>query len=642
MCGIAGIVDRTLSKESGLNNVKNMLETIHQRGPDSDGLWSDQIVFLGHKRLSIHDLSPTGHQPMLSHSGRYTLVFNGEIYNFHELKKELQGISWKGTSDTEVILAAFDNWGVEKSLEKLNGMFAIAVWDSQKGQLILARDRFGEKPLYYYNDGQKFIFASEITCFEALDHLPLSLNHSAILQQMQRSYIPNPLSIYNGVNKLPPGEYLTLSSNGKTEIKSYWTLSECIEKSLSSPFNDPDEAINELDQELRKAIKIRMSSDVPLGAFLSGGVDSSLVCALMQQQSERPVNTFTIGFDVEGYNEAEQAKEVAQHLGTNHTEFYFKPQDLLDIVPNIGSVFDEPFSDASQIPTFLVSQIAKEKVTVCLSGDGGDELFSGYKRYPGSIEMWNKISKIPMRTLVASLIQKTPTKLLDTSFKFLEGQTSKYGRQGKVGNKLKNFSNWMDAKSLLEFYSKTMQHWGEEIMAHPTPQAHIWNPQSPDLPTDIEKMMYMDSLNYLPGDILTKVDRTAMTHSLEGRIPLLDPNVVATAWRMPLEFKQRGNVGKWALKQVLYKYLPQELMEKPKMGFGIPIHLWLTNELKEWTYDLLSQETLKRQGIFNHQLVYQKLENHRLGNENNSTLLWDVLMFQSWLNAKPKRTTLIG
>ncbi|KZW98823.1 hypothetical protein JL49_20745 [Pseudoalteromonas luteoviolacea] len=638
MCGIAGFYSRQVSQEVASQNLNLMLSSIEHRGPDDFGTWHSEGLHLGHRRLSIHDLSAAGHQPMQSASGRFHIVFNGEIYNFEELRKELPQQSWRGTSDTEVMLAAFECWGIEASLSKFNGMFGFAVWDQFERSLILARDRFGEKPLYYYDQGSCFAFASELTAIEQVQGISLTIDRAAVSRQIQTSYIPAPLTIYREVKKLPPGCLLKLKPNNEIKIESYWSLSDTITEAQKTPFQDEREAVESLESELLKAVKLRMASDVPLGAFLSGGVDSSLVVALMQAQSSTPVNTFSIGFNVEGYNEAVFAKEVSEYLGTNHTEQYLNPSEALNIVPNLGRVFDEPFSDASQLPTYLVSAIAKEKVTVCLSGDGGDELFCGYKRYQATADIWSKINKFPCRNTFASIIQKTPNHILDKLFAFLSPVAAKYGRKGAIGPKLQTLSTWLRAQDIAELYNISLVHWknANEIVISSS-EAQIWAPESPNLGDVIEHMMYSDSVAYLPGDILTKVDRTAMSVSLEGRIPLLDPKVAETAWRLPLNMKQRGSCGKWALKQVLYKYLPQEMMERPKMGFSVPIHEWLRADLKDWAQDLLSPERLSSQGLLTPEPISEALRKHLLGEENNAAMLWDILMLQSWIDANPSR-----
>ena len=640
MCGFAGVFH---SSELNFDEqkLKNMLDSIEHRGPDDEGLWSRGNIFLGHRRLSIHDLSIAGHQPMHSQSKRYTIIFNGEIYNFEEIRAQLPQIEWRGTSDTEVMLHAIEFLGIERSLQIFNGMFAFALWDSMEQCLTLARDKFGEKPLYYGLINSHFVFASELTCIEAEFGEYLTINRSAIAKQAAVSYIPAPLSIYNEVNKLQAGSFVQYKGNKLSDVRAFWSLAGVIKKAKKNQFSNDEEAVDHLHGCLKHAVKLRMASDVPLGAFLSGGVDSSLVVALMQSQSDKPINTFSIGFDVPGYNEAEFAKEVAGYLGTNHHEKYFTPKDVLDVVPRLGAMFDEPFSDASQMPTYLVSAMAKEKVTVALSGDGGDELFSGYNRYTATPAIWNKIERLPARNLIAATIKKLPNSLLNTLFFFLTKKAVSYGRQGKIGPKLKTLAAWLDATSIEDFYKQSITHWKEsDALVFGSSEHNLFDFLSTD-EVSIEEfgewMMYLDSMSYLSGDILTKVDRTAMSVSLEGRVPLLDPAVVEAAWRMPFSMKQKGNVGKWPLKQVLYQYLPREMMERPKMGFGVPIHDWLRSELKEWAQDLLSFERLKSQGLYNPMLVQNTLINHLKGDENNASKLWDILMVQAWFDADTSR-----
>lgn len=640
MCGFAGVLH---SSELNFNEqkLKNMLDTIEHRGPDDEGLWSKNNVFLGHRRLSIHDLSSAGHQPMHSQSMRYTIIFNGEIYNFEEIREQLPLCEWRGSSDTEVMLNAIEAWGIEKALGAFNGMFSFALWDDQEQCLTLARDKFGEKPLYFGLVKESLFFASELTCIEAEFGEYLTINRSAIAKQAAVSYIPAPMSIYNEVNKLQAGNFVQYKGNKLSDISAFWSLAGVIEKAKENQFVNDEEAVDHLHGCLKHAVKLRMASDVPLGAFLSGGVDSSLVVSLMQAQSVKPVNTFSIGFDVPGYNEAVFAKEVADYLGTNHHEKYFTPKDVLDVVPRLGSMFDEPFSDASQMPTYLVSAMAKEKVTVVLSGDGGDELFSGYNRYTATPAIWNKISKVPCRNMIASTIQKLPNNLLNTLFFFLTKKAASFGRQGKIGPKLKTLATWLGANSVEDFYKQSITHWKEsDALVIGSPEYNLLDFLSTDDVTFEEFgewMMYLDSMTYLSGDILTKVDRTAMNVSLEGRVPLLDPAVVEAAWRMPFSMKQKGDIGKWPLKQVLYQYLPREMMERPKMGFGVPIHDWLRSELKEWTQDLLSFERLKNQGLYNPVLVQDTLTKHLKAEENNAAKLWDVLMVQAWFDADSNR-----
>ncbi|WP_341659354.1 asparagine synthase (glutamine-hydrolyzing) [Vibrio sp.] len=639
MCGIAGIYNSSLSYSYSDEQLMKMLTCITHRGPDSFGVKQVDGVNLGHRRLAIHDLTSAGHQPMSSHTGRFEVVFNGEIYNFNEIRELLPNVIWSGSSDTEVMLAAFEYFGVEKSLCLFNGMFAFAVWDRKDSSLILARDKFGEKPLYYYHENNVFAFASELTSIEALDDVKLTIDRNAVCRQLQCSYIPAPLTIYKEVRKLPPGHIMIVKLGKKMTIRPYWTLSSEIKKSKGNIISSEDEAVELLEQELLHSVKLRMAADVPLGAFLSGGIDSSLVVSLMQAQSSEPINTFSIGFNVDGYNEAEFAKQVADYLGTSHTEHYFDSSDVINLVPQMPKVFDEPFSDSSQLPTLLVSKMAKEKVTVCLSGDGGDELFSGYKRYQAIPDIWSKISKFPCRKAFANIIKSTPTPLLSKLFFFLSPFANKYGRKGDVGQKLKILVNWLQAQDVNDLYNLSLQHWKHvNQLVLLSGYSDVWEPDCTDLEHEIEKMMYQDSIAYLPGDILTKVDRTAMSVSLEGRIPLLDPNVASIAWRLPMHMKQRGDTGKWALKQVLYKYVPQKIMDRPKMGFGVPMNAWLRNELQPWMRDVLAFDKLQNQELLNVDILETSIKNHVSGSENNAAQLWDVLMLQSWLDENSKRS----
>ncbi|MCF6439041.1 asparagine synthase (glutamine-hydrolyzing) [Pseudoalteromonas luteoviolacea] len=642
MCGLAGGVS-ALGAETLHIEVEKMSQAIVHRGPDQSGVWYDGKVALAHRRLSIMDLSDAGKQPMASHNDRYIIAYNGEVYNFSELKRELDAqfdIQWCGHSDTEIILEAISHWGLEVSLQKFNGMFAFALWDTQESKLYLARDRFGEKPLYYYWDEKQFFFASEITCFEQLPHLNLSVNQCAISKQLQTGYIPAPYSIYTSISKVMPGCYIEFSPSGSMEKRQYWSSRSAILNAKSNAYKSTEEGLSHLEEVLSNAVKLRMHADVPLGAFLSGGVDSSLVTALMQKNSSEPINTFSIGFDVEGYNEADFAKMVAEHLGTRHHERYLTQQDALDVIPKLGEMFDEPFADASQIPMYLVSKVAKEKVTVCLSGDGGDEFFCGYKRYQAAEAMWNKIGKVPCRKTIAAMLKTLPPSMLEYAFFFLKPYAEKFGRKGHLGLKIKKFADWITAQSVDELYQLSMKHWADaSVMRNSshffTDVSQMWGEEEGLAPA--ERMMAYDTEQYLPGDILTKVDRAAMQVSLEGRIPLLDPNVFDAAWRFKLSDKHRSGDAKWPLKQVLHKYVPKEAFDRPKLGFGVPIHLWLKSELKEWAGDLLSREMLLKHGIFNPDTVISAFENHIVGKQNNASALWGVLMSQAWFDAKQDR-----
>jgi len=640
MCGIAGIYNPKNTHSQAKSVMNNMLSAIIHRGPDDFGIWQQDALTLGHRRLSIHDLTVAGHQPMHSQNNRFTIVFNGEIYNFEELRAELNISKWKGCSDTEVMLESISQWGVNRALTRFNGMFSFALWDAANQTLTLARDRFGEKPIYYYFHNNILAFASEIKSLEVNPDLELKIDRSALTHHLETSYIPAPLSVYTHVKKLPPGNVLTFTVGKDLNIDNYWDLAGHIENAKCNLFTCENEAIEALDVALTKAVKLRMAADVPLGGFLSGGIDSSLVLALMQSQSNKPVNSFSIGFNVPGYNEAKYAKEVANYLGTNHHEQYLSSDDALDIIPKLGAIFDEPFSDVSQIPTYLVSAMAKKHVTVCLSGDGGDELFSGYKRYLTIPEIWNKINYIPCKFIFSKILKNTPVSVLEKLFFFLKPYTVRYGKSGALGPKVKRFGEWLNAQSIDDLYMISMKHWqNADSVVIGGRHSSIWSPEINILDSQLEKMMYQDSIAYLPGDILTKVDRTSMAVSLESRIPLLDPAVTEVSWRMPVSMKQKGDCSKWALKQVLYKYLPQKMMDRPKMGFGVPIHNWLKEDLREWACDLLSESHLTRQGLYNPKLITEKLTKHLSGEENNAAHLWDVLMVQAWLDADPKRAT---
>lgn len=639
MCGIAGVLGpRNLDDPKC---IESMLDKIVHRGPDDRGVWRCKNLSLGHQRLSILDLSSSGKQPMESSSGRFVIVFNGEIYNYEELRLMLPAINYRGSSDTEVALQAFEYFGIEKSLELFNGMFALALWDRRDKVLTLARDRFGEKPLYFGVLDNNFVFASEISCIESNFGEQLTISHSSLAKQAAVSYIPAPNSIYNEINKLTPGCYIQYKDGELSNLNRYWALSESVSKGKANQFVDSREAIDSLHTALKKSVKLRMASDVPLGAFLSGGTDSTVISALMQAQSDEPINTFSIGFDVENYNEAVFAKQVAEHLGTKHHERYFSSKEVLDIVPRLGSMFDEPFSDASQMPTFLVSNMAKEKVTVALTGDGGDELFCGYQRYQAADKIWGKIKYLPFRSFIAKSIDRCPTNVLNFMFFFLQNSANRLGRKGAVGKKLKTLANWLDRGTAEEFYQQLLVHWklSDNLFVRELSLSDLdfLARGIGEFDEFFEWMMFLDSTTYLSGDILTKVDRTAMNVSLEGRIPLLDPNVVDIAWQLPISMRQNGSIGKWALKEVLYKYVPKEIMERPKMGFGVPIASWLKNELKEWAQDLLSYDRLRRQKLYNPEVVTDTLNSHLSNKEDNSAKLWDILMVQAWLDADKRR-----
>lgn len=640
MCGLTGYLSGQWPGDVASAWVKRMTDAISHRGPDSEGHWvdADAGFALGHRRLSILDLSPAGHQPMVSVSGRYVLAFNGEVYNHLDLRDELES-SWRGHSDTETLLAGFDAWGIQKTIERAIGMFAIAAWDRHEQSLTLVRDRIGEKPLYYGWQGGTFLFGSELKALKAHPAFRAEIDRNALALLMRHSYIPAPYSIYQGIAKLQPGCLLTVSSDQREPcVTPYWSGKQVVEDGLAKPFiGSANEAVSALEKLLKDAIGQQMVADVPLGAFLSGGVDSSTVVALMQAQSSRPVRTFSIGFHEDQYNEAQHAKAVAQYLGTEHTEWYVTSQDALNVIPCLPILYDEPFADSSQIPTFLVSQMARQHVTVSLSGDAGDELFGGYNRYMLSSRLWCRLSYFPIgiRRVLASVITAVPPQSWDAFAKPLLTIMPKGTGVVNVGDKLHKGAGVLASRSSAELYRGMVSHWPDPaslVLGATEPATVLSNlMQQPVVKSEIERMMALDMLSYLPDDILTKVDRAAMGVSLETRVPFLDHRVVEFAWHLPLEYKLRNGVGKWVLRQVLYKHVPRELIERPKMGFGVPIDVWLRGPLRDWAEELLSESRLRQEGYFNPLPIRQKWLEHLSGQRNWQHHLWNVLMFQAWL-----------
>ncbi|WP_414585247.1 asparagine synthase (glutamine-hydrolyzing) [Scytonema sp. PCC 10023] len=646
MCGITGFFDAVLQRSTleMESVVQNMSHALYHRGPDNGGIWIDTEngIALGHRRLAIIDISPEGHQPMVSGNGRYAIVFNGEIYNFLELRRDLEklGHHFRGHSDTEVMLASFSQWGVFEAIKHFNGMFAFALWDRQERVLHLGRDRLGEKPLYYGWCGNTFLFASELKALKAHPDFHPEINRDALALFLRYSCVPTPYSIYQGIYKLPPGCVLTWNGvNTHPKPVPYWSAKEAAELGTAKPFTGSEqEAVAEMEALLREAVGLRMVADVPLGAFLSGGIDSSTVVALMQAQSSQPVKTFTIGFHEKAYNEAEHAKAVAQHLGTNHTELYLTPEDTLAVIPKLPVLYDEPFSDPSQIPTFLVSQLARQHVTVSLSGDGGDELFGGYNRYFWGRSIWQKIGWMPksLRQIAAHGLTSLSPQTWDRVFTNFGAVLPAKLRYSTVGDHLHKLAGVLAVSDPEAMYASLVSHWKEPeaiVIGSCEPITAVSDRQCwPQLPDYTQRMMYLDTVTYLPDDILVKVDRASMGVSLEGRIPLLDHRIVEFAWRIPLSMKIRNGQGKWLLRQILYKYVPQELIERPKMGFGVPIDSWLRGPLREWAEDLLDESRLHQQGFLNPKPIQQKWKEHISGDRNWQYYLWDVLMFQAWLD----------
>jgi asparagine synthase (glutamine-hydrolysing) len=643
MCGITGFFDTThsTSKDVQLNTVTRMSDSIRHRGPDDSGAFiaAETGIALGFRRLAILDLSPTGHQPMQSADERYVMIFNGEIYNFASLHDELAnlGHTFRGTSDTEIMLAAIRQWGLRPAVQRFNGMFAFALWDKRERSLSLVRDRLGIKPLYYGWAGKTLLFGSELKALHAHPDFHGEIDRDALTLFLRHNYIPAPHTIYRGYFKLSPGCILTVRTEnrpGEETIEPYWTASQAVENGLANPFKGDDkEAVEELERMLLHSIGLRMIADVPLGAFLSGGIDSSVIVAMMQKQSHIPVRTFTIGFNEAGFNEAEYAKAVAKHLGTDHTELYVTPDEARAVIPRLPTLYDEPFSDSSQIPTFLVSELARRNVTVSLSGDGGDELFGGYNRYFWTMRLWNSIGWAPssLRKVAANgltvLSPQTWSKML--------------GRSGypNPGDKVHKISEILASPSPEAIFLDLVSHWKQPagvVIGGKEPLTPLTDPSHPMAARTLaERMMALDLVTYLPDDILAKVDRASMGVSLEARAPLLDDHeVVEFAWRLPLEMKIRNGKGKWILRELLQRHVPREMIERPKMGFGVPIDSWLRGPLRAWAEDLLDENRLRKEGYFNPEPILLKWQEHVAGKRNWQYYLWDILVFQAWLEAE--------
>jgi asparagine synthase (glutamine-hydrolysing) len=620
-----------------------MTDTLTHRGPDDRGLWcdADRGIALGHRRLSILDLSPAGHQPMVSSRGRYVIAYNGEVYSHHEMRTSLdgRGIQYRGHSDTEVMLEAFEAWGIESTLEKMIGMFALALWDRDTRTLFLARDRIGVKPLYWGSFGGLFLFGSELKALRAHAGWSPALDRNALAAFMRHGYIPSPHSIYQGIHKLEPGSYLAVRAGEPPSIKRYWDFRSVVRRALSSRRSwREEEAVDALDTLLRDAVKRRMEADVPLGAFLSGGIDSSTVVALMQAQSARPVRTFSIGFRESEYNEAPHARAVAKHLGTDHTELYVEPAHALEVIPRIPEWFDEPFADSSQIPTFLVSELTRQHVTVSLSGDGGDELFGGYPRYQNAASVFRRTGRLPawVRAPTAALLRMLPRGAWEQLF----GLIPRRWRPSNAANKVYKLAASLDEATPASIYRRVISQWGDPtavVRGANEPRGTLWQDteNATLVPDFFERMQFIDTMTYLPDDIMTKVDRASMAVSLEAREPLLDHRLVEFAWTLPKTLKVRGNETKWILRQVLYRYVPRTLIDRPKMGFGVPIDHWLRGPLRDWAEGLLDRSRLEREGLLDPDPIHDHWEAHASGRENWAYPLWNVLVFQAWLDHNP-------
>ena len=643
MCGIAGfIVAQAQSNDWLAKSAKAMGTAMEHRGPDAGQEWVDSSAGLAfaHRRLSVIDTSPSGAQPMVSASGRFVICYNGEVYNAPDILAAIEpdltsaGIKLRGHSDTEIILEAAELWGVRKTCEHLNGMFAFALWDQQHKQLWLARDRLGIKPLYVTTkrspNGPAFCFASELKALKALPDLELSIDRDAVAEYLRLNYVPAPKSIYEGVEKLPPGCLLQLDADGHVLSKElFWSLAKVVEEGQTELFKGSlQDATNALEQLLGDAVSRQMVSDVPLGAFLSGGVDSSTVVALMQKASSRPVNTYSIGFENADFDESADAKRVAAHLGTDHHELYVTPQQALNVIPNLPQIYDEPFADSSQIPTALLSKLTRQHVTVALSGDGGDELFAGYNRYTKAVSLSRKLNTAPsfLLPLLKALLERPSQQAWDTLFRLMPRSF----RPAQAGEKIHKFASIV-GKSGDDIYSQLVSHWNEpeKVVIGASKSTHRLH--STALPQLLDRMRYMDTMTYLPDDILTKVDRATMASSLEARVPLLDHRVVEFAWSLPTEMLIEKGAGKRVLREVLYRHVPASMIERPKMGFSVPIGEWLRGPLRDWAENLLSEAHFARHGLLRPDAIRQKWSEHLRGQRNWQHDLWSVLMMNAWI-----------
>ena len=641
MCGITGFFSKTGFHDDCIEILRQSINSLVHRGPDDSGVWCDQNVgiAMGHRRLSVLDLSPTGHQPMHSQSGRFVIVFNGEIYNFTAIRKDLERqshLNWRGTSDTEVILAAVEQWGLTSAVQRFIGMFAFAIWDKQEKELSLVRDRIGEKPLYYGWCGTTFLYGSELKSLKAHPSFNATIDRNVLGLYLRHNCIPAPHSIYTGIRKLIPGTILTISlDNTTSEPVAYWSARNCAEQGLANPFSGTEQdAVESLEALLHDAVGKQMIADVPLGAFLSGGIDSSIIVALMQSQSCRPVKTFTIGFTEAEYNEAMYARTVAHHLGTDHIELYVSPTDAMDVIPRLPILYDEPFSDSSQIPTFLVSQLTRQHVAVALSGDAGDELFGGYNRYFWWKTIWNKISCIPkpLRNRLAGCIKQVSPVRWDNISQAILFQSL---RPKSAGDKVHKIADILDSCDPMEMYYRFVSHLQNthEVAISATEPLTLVTDRTKWITCNnmTEQMMFLDLVTYLPDDILVKVDRAAMGVSLETRVPFLDHRLIEFAWQLPMQMKIRDGRGKWILRKLLGKYIPKEMIDRPKTGFGVPIVSWLRGPLREWAEALLNEHRLREEGFFNPAPIRKMWREHLQCTHNWQYHLWDILMFQAWL-----------
>ena len=640
MCGIAGFLPK--NSNASKFSIQNMVSALSHRGPDHSGIWKDESIQLnfGHARLSILDLSNAGNQPMSSLCGRYTVCYNGEIYNWKSIKSELQSAggveAWRGSSDTEVLLNAIKFWGVPRALRRFRGMFAFALWDKLEKTLYLARDRIGEKPLYYGEIAGNFVFSSELKSIVAGYGKSIKTNPASVCSVLRYGYIPDPYSIYEGIFKLPAGTFMKITPNGiEGEPKSWWSLKSLVDKSDRKLLDfSYEKAVDTLDDVLTSSVAEQMIADVPVGAFLSGGIDSSTIVALMQKISQQKVQTFTIGFEEQEYNEANFARRVAKHLKTEHTEVILSSSDALNIIPTLPEIYDEPFGDSSQIPTLLVSKVTREGVKVCLSGDAGDELFGGYNRYFWAEKIWHFQRFLPSH-FKAFLGARLNSVSVD-NWNSVAGLMQKFlpapYHLNNAGDKIHKIARLMHANNFDELYHfLVQQNIGHLPVKKEFAQASLLSEVSlwPDLDDRAEKMMAVDTLSYLPGDILVKVDRAAMANSLETRLPFLDERVIEFSWGLNIDHKIRDGTGKCILRNLLSRYVPNDLWHRPKQGFGVPIDSWLRGPLKEWAWDLLFQSDIEERDIFETQKVREIWDRHMSG-QNLQHALWNILSYLSW------------
>ena len=644
MCGITGFLNSTLLSQTldSKTIAQSMVTTLTHRGPDREGVWTEgSDLALGHRRLSVVDLSANADQPMVSDCGRYVMIFNGEIYNHRDIRDQLDKESWRGLSDTETLLAAFQAWGVLRTLKQTIGMFAIALWDRQSKELTLARDRFGEKPLFYGWQGGSFLFGSELKSLAVHPEWQGMIDRDALSLYTQYGYVPVPLSIWQGISKLPPGTFLTLpldiAIGELPEPTFFWRATEFM-KLVEDHEVDDTSAVEELEFRLGDAISGQMVADVPRGAFLSGGVDSSTVVALMQRQTAIPVKTFSIGFSETGYNEAEYAKAVANHLGTDHSELYVSGADAFGVIPKLPDIYDEPFGDSSQIPTYLIAALARSDVTVSLTGDGADELFGGYNRHVVGPPLFRLLSMLPL--VLRQIVSQRIKAVSPSTWNLFGHIVPRRFAQPMFGDRLHKLASVLTVRDLDELYTRLISQEVDpgSIVINTTTEPldeHLWVKQEMRelkcIDQSEKKMMFRDVLGYLTDDILCKVDRAAMAASLETRTPFLDHRVAEFAWRLPANMKIRDGSSKWLLRQLLYKHVPKKLIERPKQGFGVPLGEWLRGPLREWAEHHLSESRIREEGFLHAEPIRRRWKEHVTGRRNWQHFLWNVLMFQAWL-----------